>query len=68
MNRLENKTIDLTEKPFNLIKLLMNITSMTDTDAVNRLLNQEIKCTIARGLSVLYCIGEKKSWRNTGNG
>lgn len=33
---------------------------MTDTDAVNHLLNQEIKCTIARGLSVLYCIGEKK--------
>ena len=30
MNRLENKTIDLTEKPFNLIKLLMNITAMTD--------------------------------------
>ena len=26
---------------------------------MNRLLNQEIKCTIARGLSVLYCIGEK---------
>lgn len=37
---------------------------VTDTDAVNHLLNQEIKCTIARGLSVLYCIGEKK--RGTG--
>ena len=32
---------------------------VTDTDAVNRLLNQEIKCAIDRGLSVLYCIGEK---------
>lgn len=32
---------------------------VTDTDAVNRLLNQEIKCAIERGLNVLYCIGEK---------
>lgn len=32
---------------------------VTDTDAVNRLLNKEIKCAIDRGLSVLYCIGEK---------
>ena len=32
---------------------------VTDTDAVNRLLNQEIKCAIARGMKVLYCIGEK---------
>ncbi len=32
---------------------------MTDTDAVNRLLNQEIKCAISRGMTVLYCIGEK---------
>ena len=30
-----------------------------DTAAVNRLLNQEIKQGIARGLHVLYCIGEK---------
>ena len=30
-----------------------------DTGAVNRLLNQEIKCAIARGMKVLYCIGEK---------
>ena len=27
--------------------------------AVNRLLNQQIKCAVARGLTVLYCIGEK---------
>lgn len=32
---------------------------VTDTAAVNRLLNQEIKLAIARGLNVLYCIGEK---------
>lgn len=32
---------------------------VTDTEAVNRLLNQEIKCAIARGMTVLYCIGEK---------
>lgn len=32
---------------------------VTDTEAVNRLLNQEIKCAIARGMDVLYCIGEK---------
>lgn len=32
---------------------------VTNTAAVNRLLNQEIKQAIAQGLSVLYCIGEK---------
>ncbi len=32
---------------------------VTDTDAVNRIMNKEIKCAIARGMSVLYCIGEK---------
>lgn len=31
---------------------------MTDTKAVNRLLNQEIKKAVSSGLSVLYCIGE----------
>ena len=30
-----------------------------DTEAVNRILNQEIKLAISRGLKVLYCIGEK---------
>ena len=29
------------------------------TDAVNRILNEEIKCAVARGMKVLYCIGEK---------
>lgn len=32
---------------------------VSDTDAVNRILNQEIKCAINQGLNVLYCIGEK---------
>ena len=32
---------------------------VTDTDAVIRLLNQEIKSAISRGMTVLYCIGEK---------
>lgn len=31
---------------------------VTDMSAVNRLLNQEIKCAQESGLSVLYCIGE----------
>ncbi len=35
------------------------ITGETATAAVNRILNAEIKCAQARGLSVLYCIGEK---------
>lgn len=31
---------------------------VTDMSAVNRLLNQEVKCAQAEGLTVLYCIGE----------
>lgn len=31
-----------------------------DTKAVNRLLNQEIRAAAARGLRVLYCIGERE--------
>lgn len=31
---------------------------VTDTAAVNRLLNQEIRCAQDSGLTVLYCIGE----------
>lgn len=31
---------------------------ISDTDAVNRILNQEILCAQARGMKVLYCIGE----------
>ncbi|NCB63095.1 MAG: triosephosphate isomerase [Clostridia bacterium] len=32
---------------------------VTDTAAVNRILNQEIKAAQAAGLKVLYCVGEK---------
>ncbi len=32
---------------------------ITNTMAVNRILNKEIKCAIAQGMTVLYCIGEK---------
>ena len=32
---------------------------VTDTAAVNRLLNQEIRLAMEQGLTVLYCIGEK---------
>jgi triosephosphate isomerase len=31
---------------------------MYDRDAVNRIFNQEIRCAIDRGMTVLYCIGE----------
>lgn len=32
---------------------------VTDTKAVNRILNQEIKLAVSKGMKVLYCIGEK---------
>lgn len=42
---------------------------VTDTGAVNRLLNKEIRCAINAGLKVLYCIGEtaeeQADWQNT---
>lgn len=31
---------------------------VTDPDAINRILNREIRCAVNRGLDVLYCIGE----------
>ncbi|WRS26240.1 triose-phosphate isomerase family protein [Oscillospiraceae bacterium MB08-C2-2] len=41
----------------------------TDPDAVNRLLNKEIKCATQAGLYVLYCIGEtaeeQPHWQET---
>ena len=33
--------------------------SVTDTKAVNRILNQEIRQAVENGMTVLYCIGEK---------
>ncbi|WP_409967985.1 triose-phosphate isomerase [Bengtsoniella intestinalis] len=41
------------------------ITGSEAAAAVNRLLNQEIKCAQAQGLSVLYCIGEKSEELDT---
>lgn len=32
---------------------------ISNMEAVNRILNKEIKCAIAQGMTVLYCIGEK---------
>ena len=44
------------------------VTGKAATEAVNRILNQEIKCAQAAGLTVLYCIGEKSEeqadWEN----
>ena len=40
---------------------------VSDTAAVNRLLNQEIKLAIEQGLTVLYCIGEKSEERSSGS-
>ena len=39
-------------------KGILSEAGVTDFSAVNRLLNQEIKCAQAEGLTVLYCIGE----------
>lgn len=38
---------------------ILSEAGVTDTTAVNRLLNAEIRSAAAQGLSVLYCIGEK---------
>ena len=44
------------------------VTGQAAAQAVNRILNQEIKCAQAAGLTVLYCIGEKSEeqadWEN----
>lgn len=37
---------------------------VTDTAAVNRLLNKEIQCAVSRGMTVTYCIGEKAEERD----
>ncbi len=46
---------------------ILSEAGVTDTDAVNRILNKEIKAAIAAGLHVLYCIGEsadeQKNWQ-----
>lgn len=37
---------------------------VADTAAVNRLLNQEIRCAVHQGMRVTYCIGEKAEERD----
>jgi len=48
---------------------IMQEAGVADTDAVNRILNKEIKCAINAGLKVLYCIGEtseeQRHWQDT---
>lgn len=48
---------------------IMQEAGVADTDAVNCLLNKEIKCAINAGLKVLYCIGEtseeQPKWQDT---
>ncbi|NMA65125.1 MAG: triosephosphate isomerase [Clostridiaceae bacterium] len=48
---------------------IMQEAGVTDTDAVNRILNKQVKCAINAGLKVLYCIGEttdeQPKWQNT---
>lgn len=48
---------------------IMAEAGLADPDAVNRLLNKELKCAVNAGLKVLYCIGEtseeQKEWQNT---
>ncbi|RPF49032.1 triosephosphate isomerase [Hydrogenoanaerobacterium saccharovorans] len=48
---------------------IMQEAGIADTDAINRLLNKEIKCAINAGLKVLYCIGEtseeQPKWQDT---
>ncbi len=39
-------------------KGILKEAGVTDLSAVNRLLNQEIKCAVSEGLKVVYCIGE----------
>lgn len=39
-------------------KGILSEAGVSDMSAVNRLLNKEVKCAIASGLKVVYCIGE----------
>lgn len=47
------------EERANLLDILASA-GVKDRTLVNRLLNREIQCAIARGMKVLYCIGEKE--------
>lgn len=43
---------------------LMELTGTSEPEAVNNVLNREIKCAVNQGLKVLYCIGEEASQVN----
>ena len=43
----------------NFLNGVLQEAGVKDTDAVNRILNQEVKAAVERGMKVLYCIGEK---------
>ena len=38
---------------------ILNEAGSSDTSAINRILNQEVKLAVEQGMNVLYCIGEK---------
>ncbi|MDY4610521.1 MAG: triose-phosphate isomerase [Sphaerochaetaceae bacterium] len=38
---------------------LFSLTGSTDRKLVNRVLNDEVRCALNRGLDVLYCVGEQ---------
>lgn len=38
---------------------LLKMAGVLDSDVINQVLNEEMKCAIQQGLTVLYCIGEK---------
>ncbi|MBE5994962.1 MAG: triosephosphate isomerase [Paenibacillaceae bacterium] len=50
---------------------ILSEAGVTDSDAVNRILNKEIKAAIQAGLNVLYCIGEtadqQENWKEVLN-
>lgn len=43
----------------NYLSGILSKAGITDTDAVNKILNEEAKAAVNRGMKVLYCIGEK---------
>lgn len=52
----------------NFLNNVLSEAGITDADAINRILNEEIKAAVRRGMKVLYCIGEKSEeqehWQN----
>ena len=49
----------------NVLAEVLAEAGVTDTAAVNRLLNKEVRCAAARGLKIVYCIGEKSEELDT---